>query len=98
MPGKITILPYESPRCKVCGRDLPQGRKGRCYICLPPRTYGPKPEPNPDAPYSINDRVAQAMAYGLSYGNFMAIIENGWKLPPLKHPIVWPIGSSHAGE
>lgn len=96
--SKVTVLPYVSPRCKVCGRDLPRGRKGRCYTCLPPRTYGDKPKPKPEEPYTLEDRVAQATAYGLSYGNFMAIIKNGGKLPPLKRPIVWPQESSHAGE
>lgn len=95
--SKVTILPYESPHCKMCGRDLPRGRRSRCYACLPPRTYK-KVDPKPDLPYTLEDRVAQAWAYGLSYGNFMAIVENGWKLPPLRRTIVWPEGSSHAGE
>lgn len=95
--SKVTILPYEGPRCISCGRDLPRGRKQKCFACRPPKGYIP-PQPSPDAPYTINDRVAQALAYGISYGKLMAIIETGGKLPPRKRPIVWPVGSAHAGE
>ena len=98
--SKVTVLPYKSPYCSVCGKPLPKGRSRKCYACQPQRGNHHKPAPGPalDQPYTLNDRVAQADAYGLSYGNFMAIIENGWKLPPLRHPIRWPEGSKHAGE
>lgn len=95
--SKITVLPYQSPRCSICGRALPRGRTRKCYICLPPRTYK-RAAPRPDLPYTLEDRVAQADAYGLSYGRFMAIIHHGGALPPLKHQVIWPPGSEHTGE
>ena len=69
----------------------------RCYHCQPPRARHHS-KPRPDLPYSLEDRVAQADAYGLSYGQFRAILEHGGKLPPLRHPIRWPAGSDHVGE
>lgn len=95
---KVTVLPYVSPRCVVCGRDLPKGRRQKCHFCRPPKVYKPPEDPAPDQEYSLEDRVAQAEAYGLSYGQFMAIIENSWKLPPLRKRIRWPEGSVHAAE
>lgn len=96
--ANITILPYQPVRCVVCGRDLPKDRREKCYFCRPKKTKRPLPEPKPDLPYTLEDRAAQALGYGISYGQLMAIIENGGKLPPLKRPIVWPEGSAHAGE
>ena len=98
MDEKITVLPYISPRCEVCGRDLPKGRKKRCHVCRPPKVYKPPVDPAPDREYTLEDRAAQAEAYGMSYGRFMAHIENGWKLPPLRKRIRWPEGSVHAAE
>lgn len=96
--SKITILPYISPRCKTCGRDLPKGRRARCYDCLPRRQYKPPEPPRPELPYTLEDRVAQADAHGMSYGNFMAFVHNKWRLPPKLRPIRWPMGSQHVGE
>lgn len=96
--SKVTILPYKPPYCIVCGRDLPTGRTRKCYTCLPPKRHTPRPKPAPELPYTIHDRVAQTVAYGISYGQLISIIETGGKLPPLKRPIVWPEGSAHAGE
>lgn len=97
MPN-IVYLEYVSPRCVTCGRDLPHGRTRKCYDCLPPRRYKTAVPPRPDLPYTMDDRIAQAAAYGMSYGKFMTFIHNGWKLPPRIRPIRWPIGSAHAGE
>lgn len=94
---KIIVLPYESPRCIVCGRDLPRGRTRKCHHCLAPKARR-KHSPRPDQPYTLEDRVAQADAYGLSYGKYMAILENGGALPSMKHPVFWPAGSDHVGE
>ena len=96
--SKVTELPYKSPYCSVCGKPLPRGRTRKCYACRPPRKYKPIKKPEPNLPYSLEDRAAQAVAYGLSYGRLMAIIESGGDLPPLKKSIVWPAGSDHAGE
>ena len=95
---KVTILPYQSPRCMKCGRDLPRGRTRKCHYCLPPKGRGQRKKPRPDQSYTLEDRVAQADAYGLSYGKFQAILENGGQLPPLRHPVRWPDGSDHIGE
>ena len=100
MSEKIIQLEYVSPRC-VCGRKLPAGRKVRCFWCLPPRTHhGPK-QPAKEGvslEYTLADRVAQADAYGMSYGRFMAYLENGWKLPKQLRPVQWPLDSDHWGE
>ena len=34
---KVTVLPYISPRCVVCGRDLPKGRRQKCHSADPQR-------------------------------------------------------------
>ena len=97
--SKIIKLPYEPPYCIQCGRNLPKGRKQKCYNCLPPKKYQTnKPKPAQPAPYTIHDRVAQTVAYGISYGQLMAIVESGGKLPEMKKPIRWPEGSEHEGE
>lgn len=100
--SKITILPYKSPYCVVCGRDLPKERKQKCYICRPPRTKLPIPvlatEVSKNERYTIDDCVALAAAYGVSYGQIVAILENKWPWPRRKRPLVWPEGSVHAGE
>ena len=98
MATKVTVLPYQNHRCIDCGRDLPRGRRRRCHICLPPRPWRKTEPKDPSPDYTLNDRVAQADAYGLSYGHFMAIIHTGGKLPPLRHPIRWPADSAHIGE
>lgn len=96
--SKITQLPYEAPYCRVCGRELPRGRTRKCYACLPPRGHHTQAPPRPDLPYSLDDRVAQAEAYGITYGKLMAAVENNYPLPPMKRPIRWPEGSEHQGE
>lgn len=103
---KITVIPYVEVKCRKCGRDLPRGRKVFCKICMPPHgrkneyAEQAKPElmPGEVPEYTIEDRVAQAQAHGLSYGNLMAKLENGWPLPPLLHPVRWPAGSAHGGK
>ena len=95
----MTILPSEDRRCVKCGRDLPKGRKKYCHYCQPFKAYHkPKAKADPNAEYTLEDRVAQADAYGLSYGNFRAMLDNGSKLPALRHPVRWPPGSAHIGE
>lgn len=96
--SQITILPAVNRRCVVCGRDLPHGRRQKCYSCRPPRPHRPVDDPHPDLEYTLEDRVAQADARGMSYGNFMMFLHNGWKLPPKRKPVRWPHGSAHAGE
>ncbi len=95
---KVTVLPYVSKRCICCGRDLPRGRKAKCYLCRPPRPHKPIEAPKEAALYTLEDRVAMARAYGMSYGVYMSYIHTGERLPPMKHPIVWPVGSNHIGE
>lgn len=99
MNGKIVKLEYISPRCKVCGRDLPKERRSKCYVCLPPRGFRCAQKGTAKSTeYTTADWVAQARSYGLSYGQFMPYVENGWKLPKQIRPIQWPIGSEHYGE
>ena len=101
MNGKIVKLECISPRCKGCGRDLPAGRRQKCYHCRPPWTRRKQnviEEEQVSAEYTLADRAAQADAYGMSYGQFMACIENGWKLPKRVRPIRWPLDSVHFGE
>lgn len=99
MNGKIVKLEYISPKCAVCGRDLPKDRRRKCYACLPPRGFRcAKKDPAAKAEYTMADREAQARSYGLSYGQFIPYIENGWKLPTQIRPIQWPLGSAHFGE
>ena len=87
--SKITILPYEAPYCTICGRTLPKGRTRKCFDCQPRRTYKATAiPPAQPAPYTINDRVAQTVAYGISYGQVIAIVENGWEWPKKKSPSV----------
>lgn len=95
---KIIVLPSQDRRCVECGRKLPSGRKARCYSCRPPKPHKPPPDPDDEQEYTLADRVAQADARGMSYGNFMAFLHNGWKLPPQRKPVRWPNGSKHAGE
>lgn len=49
-------------------------------------------------PYTLSDRCAQANALGISYGQLVMLLKNGWALPPQQHPIRWPEGSMHADE
>lgn len=95
---KITVLPCADRRCAVCGRVLPRARRQKCYSCRPPRPHKPPEDPFDEQEYTLEDRVAQADAHGMSYGNFMAFLRNGWKLPPQRKPVRWPNGSKHAGE
>lgn len=103
MNGKIVQLEYISPRCG-CGRNLPKGRKKKCFYCLPPGGNHHKKGTSADratgvlAEYTLADRAAQAEAYGMSYGKLMAHIENGWPLPKRKKPVRWPLDSAHWGE
>lgn len=103
MNGKIIQLEYISPRCVKCGRDLPKTRKKKCFYCLPPGGHHKKGDQAPGAAgvkaeYTLADRAAQAEAYGMSYGKFMAHIENRWPLPERKKPVCWPLDSAHRGE
>lgn len=103
MNGKIVQLEYISPRCVKCGRDLPKTRKKKCFYCLPPGGHHKKGASADGATgalaeYTLADRAAQAEAYGMSYGFFMAHIENGWPLPKRKKPVCWPLDSAHRGE
>ena len=95
---KITILPSADRRCAACGGTLPRGRRRKCFTCLPPKSHRPETPPAVEQEYTLADRVAQAEARCMSYGNFMAFLHNGWKLPPLVKPIRWPNGSAHIGE
>ena len=103
MNGKIIQLEYISPRCE-CGRDLPKGRKKKCFYCLPPsgnhhkQTDATQVQPGQTAEYTLSDWAARADAYGMSYGVFYAHIENGWPLPKRKKPVCWPLDSAHRGE
>ena len=101
--SKVTILPYESPRCVDCGRDLPKGRRQKCYICRPPKSKlhtskAAQANCSTVAEYSIEDCCALSWAYGISYGRVRAIIDNKLPWPPRIRPLVWPEGSSHAGK
>jgi len=102
MNGKIVKLEYISPRCAVCGRDLPKERRKKCYYCLPPRAFrcGVKPAATEEdkREYTLSERAAQADAYGISYGKLMAIVENGLPMPPRIRSVRWPLGSAHWGE
>ncbi len=102
MSGKIIQLEYISPRCEKCGRDLPKSRKKQCFYCLPPGGHHKKVVAVVSASlpeeYTLADQVAQADAYGMSYGKFMSFIENKWPLPPMRRPIRWPPDSEHFGE
>lgn len=101
MPDVI-VIQYESPRCATCGRDLPRDRRRQCYICKPPQAkiHAPKipPEESKKERYTIEDCAALAWAYGISYGQVVAILENHLPWPLKKRPLVWPAGSVHAGE
>lgn len=100
--SKVTILPYESPRCIVCGRNLPRGRTQKCYTCRPIKTKLPaqvlSPEQSKKERYTIDDCVALASAYGISYGQVVAILETGYYWPPQKRSLAWPEDSVHLGE
>lgn len=70
--------------CPNCGANLDPGERCGCQD---------KEQVN-----EREDREAQARSYGLSYGQFMPYVENGWKLPKQIRPIEWPLGSTHYGE
>lgn len=87
--------------CLWCGTPLLDAKRKLCETCQKTkaaRRVAGEIKPTNPPEYTISDRVAQARAYDLSYGKFMAIIETGGKLPPLKRPIKWPEGSAHVGE
>lgn len=100
--SKVTELPYQSPRCVICGRDLPRGRRQKCYICRPIKPKLPVQETvfveHERWPYTINDCCALSWAYGISYGHVIQILEQGLPWPPQKRPLVWPEGSVHANK
>ena len=48
-------------------------------------------------PDELADRVAQARACGISYGQLMRIVELGAAIPAIR-PVEWPSGSVHVGE
>ena len=78
---------------------FPGDEGSNAFFCLPIRRRKINAAaPDSNLTYTLEDRVAQAYAYGLSYGKFMAILHDGGKLPPQLRPIVWPAGSEHAGK
>lgn len=99
-------------RCIICGVLLDDRRRRYCYKCLPrgaknPVAWGIKPvedqsdEVNPmkDDSYSIADIVALAESYGLSYGRYVAILNDpDSTLPPRIRPVKWPVKSKHRKE
>lgn len=88
--AKVTQLSYISPRCQKCGRSLPKGRTAFCRSCRPPKSSrAPKPEASGEISYTLEQRVAQAWACRMSYGQYMAAISNGVVPEPL-YPVVWP--------
>lgn len=100
--SKVTILAYVTPRCIICGRDLPKDRKQKCYICRPSKSKYAKPVkksiPGERIPYTIEDCCALSWAYGISYGQVRQILDNKLPWPPRIRPLVWPEGSAHEGE
>lgn len=98
--ARVIGLNYVAPYCKKCGRQLPKGRTRLCYACKRPyhRTGSKRPAATVDAAYTIADRVAMARSYGLSYGQYMAIISCGGQLPKRIRQTEWPYSSAHLGE
>lgn len=92
--AKQGIIENARRRCR-CGREKPPGR-AVCYICKPKHSRKPPPESIYE-PYTLADRVAQARACGISYGQLMRIVELGVAIPAIR-PVEWPRGSVHVGE
>ena len=67
-----------------------------CYTCKPKHSRKEPPE-SIQEPYTLSDRVAQARACGISYGQLMTIVELGAAIPAIR-PVEWPSGSVHVGE
>ena len=84
--------------CVQCGAPLPPGRIARCYTCRPLKVRVKVADPVPDREYTLEDRAAQALGHGISYGQLMAHVENQIPLPPVVRRIHWPQGSTHRGE
>lgn len=91
--GKHGIIENKAKRCR-CGRIKPAAR-AQCYTCKPKRSR--TPPPSTEEPYTLADRVAQARACGISYGQLMRIVELGAAIPAIR-PVEWPRGSVHVGE
>ena len=92
--GKHGIIENKAKRCR-CGRIKPAAR-AQCYICKP-RYSRKEPPESIYEPYTLPDRVAQARACGISYGQLMRIVELGAAIPAIR-PVEWPRGSAHVGE
>ena len=92
--GKHGIIEDSRKRCR-CGRIKPAGRTV-CYTCKP-RYSRKEPPDSVNEPYTLPDRVAQARACGISYGQLMRIVELGAAIPAIR-PVEWPSGSVHEGE
>lgn len=92
--GKHGIIENKAKRCK-CGRIKPAARS-LCYICKPKHSRKEPPESIYE-PDTIADRVAQARACGISYGQLMRIGELDAAIPVVR-PVEWPSGSVHVGE
>lgn len=92
--GKYGIIENKAKRC-LCGRIKPAGRTV-CYTCKP-RYSRKEPPDSVNEPYTLPDRVAQARACGISYGQLMCIVELGAAIPAIR-PVEWPKGSVHVGE
>ena len=92
--GKHGISENTSKRCR-CGRIKPAARS-QCYTCKPKYSRKEPPESIYEL-YTLPDRVAQARACGISYGQLMRIVELGAAIPTIR-PVEWPKGSVHVGE
>ena len=92
--GKHGITENKAKRCK-CGQIKPAAR-AVCYTCKPRYSRKEPPEIIYE-PYTLPDRVAQARACGISYGQLMGIVELGAEIPAIR-PVEWPSGSVHEGE
>ena len=92
--GKHGIIEDSRKRCR-CGRIKPAAR-AVCYTCKP-RYSRKEPPVSICEPYTLPDRVAQARACGISYGQLMRIVELGAAIPAIR-PVEWPSGSVHEGE
>lgn len=90
---KHGIIEDSRKRCK-CGRIKPATRSV-CYTCKP--KWRRTPLPSTEEPYTLPDRVSQARACGISYGQLMRIVELGAAIPAIR-PVEWPKGSVHVGE
>ena len=92
--GKHGVIEDARKRCR-CGRIKPAARS-LCYTCKPKHSRKEPPESIYE-PYTLPDRVAQARACGISYGQLMRIVELGAAIPVIR-PVEWPSGSVHVGK